>query len=203
MLKVAFVVAPVFLFLSVSVPAYAQGRGGVPMPIDGADEDRERLRKTDNRLNLRIGTASSDSNHRPTVCLEVRALARLSVEGCGTGSGFLHNAEGGELAHFRAKWALSRGVIAGGLWRAQLGVGFAELQLGADNPGFVLRPSGGVEATGPEASASAQWLKPVTGGWEMLVSLSAGMAWVPGAGELQVAQDTLQPFVAFEVGAGW
>jgi hypothetical protein len=68
----------------------------------------------------------------------------------------------------------------------------------------VIRPRpGSVEAVGPEASLSLQWLRPIGGGWEFLVNTSAGVAWIPGAGDLAEAQSTVQPFVSLELGVGW
>lgn len=157
-----------------------------------------------NRLNLRLGTASSDHTGRPTICMEVRAVSRLSFEGCGTGATVLHNEPGGEMAHFRAKWSVLDRAAARGLLRTQLGFGFAELAIDADEPGFVISPGeNGVEAVGPEASVSVQWLRPMGKGWELLINTSAGLAWIPGADELSEPQSTTQPFVSFEVGAGW
>jgi hypothetical protein len=174
------------------------------LPPDSGDSENAALERTSNRINLRVGAASTDSNGRPTVCMEVRAVSRLSVEGCGTGSGVLHSASGGEMAHFRAKWRLDSRPVRRGLLRTHAGVGFAELQIDADEPGFVVNPRpGSVEAVGPETSLSLQWLRPMGRGWELLVNTSAGVAWIPGAGELAEPQSTVQPFVSFELGVGW
>jgi hypothetical protein len=185
-------------------PVRAQAQPGGALPADPGEADRSVLERTQNRINLRVGAASTDSNGRPTVCMEVRAVSRLSIEGCGTGTGLLHSASGGEMAHFRAKWGLDSRVFQRGVLRTHMGVGFAELQIDADEPGFVITPSpGSVEAVGPEASLSLQWLRPVRGDWEFLVNTSAGLAWIPGAGDLAEAQNTVQPFVSFEIGVGW
>lgn len=173
-------------------------------PVDDGSEDEEVLERSKNRVNLRIGTASTDDNGRPTICLEVRAVSRLSIEGCGTGTGFLHSEAGGELAHFRAKWAIYRRTVQRGALQTQLGLGLAELQLDADEPGFVLDPDeNGIEAIGPEASIAVQWLRPMGKGWELVLNTSAGLAWIPGAGDLVEPQDSLQPFVGFDVGVGF
>lgn len=211
-----FVARSVGIFLSVAVEAGAQPRSPhaeptepVPVSADASDrgegdEGRALLRRTKNRVNLRLGGASSDENGRPTVCLEVRAIAGLSIEGCGTGSGFLHNEQGRSLTHFRGKWAVDRRVLAGGVMQTQLGLGMTELQVSTDRPGFVVSPEqGGVEAVGPEAMVGLQWLRPIDGGWEFILNANAGLSWIPGAEALIAPQDTLQPFVAFEVGAGW
>lgn len=209
---------PLALFLA-AWPAWATAQPGGPPAspaaqpfmepavdpaVDSGDSDGAALERTQNRINLRVGAASTDSNGRPTVCMEVRAVSRLSIEGCGTGSGVLHSASGGEMAHFRAKWRLDSRPVRRGLLRTHAGVGFAELQIDADEPGFVVNPGpGSVEAVGPEASLSLQWLRPMGRGWELLVNTSAGMAWIPGAGELAEPQSTVQPFVSFELGVGW
>lgn len=187
--------------------AGAQGALAQPYPPlheDDDEHDQEVVERAKNRLNMRLGTASTDRNGRPTICMEVRAVAQLSIEGCGTGTGFLHQESGGELAHFRAKWGVYQRVVSRGLLRAQVGLGFAELQLDADEPGFVIDPGeNGVEASGPEGSVSVQWLRPISRGWEFIMNTSVGTAWIPGAGDLSVPQDTVQPYVSFEIGVGW
>jgi hypothetical protein len=159
----------------------------------------------DNRINLRLGGASTDTTGVPTICMEVRAVAGLSVEGCGTGSGFLHSQSGGEMAHFRAKWQVFGRVAAGGTLRLQGGLGFAELQLDADRPGFDFgAPRGSsIETAGPEGSVSLSWLRPMGAGWELIANTTGGLAWFPHAGALATPQDRAQPFVSFEVGVGW
>lgn len=172
---------------------------------DGGGDTGEVARRAANRVNLRLGTASTDHTGRPTICLEVSAVWRLSVEGCGTGSGFLHSEPGAQLAHFRAKARVFQRAVQQGLLRVQAGVGFAELQLDADEAGFEFgTPTGRrIEAAGPEAALSLQWLRPLGKGWEFILDTSAGAAWIPHAAELAEPQDQMQPFVSFEAGIGW
>ncbi len=174
---------------------------------DGADEHADaRAAAAKNRINLRIGGASTDTIGRPTICLEVRAIAGLSLEGCGAGGGFLHHQEGAEVAHFRAKWLIHRRVFRGGQLRLHGGVGFAELQLADDAPGFRFgSPDGAkIETAGPEAALSIAWLRPLgDSGWELIMNMSGGMAWMPHADELVDPHSERQPFAAFEIGAGW
>lgn len=185
-------------------PAPPTPSAAAPGSDDSGDDDAALLRRSSNRANLRLGMASSDSNGRPVVCLEVRAVAALSLEGCGTGNGFLHDSPGASLTHFRGKWLLVQRVVSRGVLRAQLGAGLAELQIGSDRPGFVVAPDArDVEAAGPEGVLAVQWLRPMGGGWEFIVNTSAGLAWIPGADELDPGQGTLHPFVGFEMGAGW
>jgi hypothetical protein len=186
------------------LPSSPTGAAGDAARDGDTDAANARAAAVDNRLNLRVGGASTDANGRPTICLEVRAWSALSMEGCGTGAGVLHGEDGAEMAHFRAKWRVDRRVAWGGLLQTQLGFGLAELQLGDDDPGFRIRPSGRrVEAAGPEVSASVQWLRPVTQSWELMVTTTAGAAWIPGAGDLVEARSQAQPFVALDLGVGW
>ncbi len=171
--------------------------------IDDAEDAR--TGREQNRVNLRVGGALTDTTGIPTICMEVRAAGRLSIEGCGTGSGFLHSQSGGEMAHFRAKWQALGRVVGDGQLRLHGGVGFAELQLDADQPGFDFgAPRGSrIETAGAEGSLSLSWLRPMGAGWELILNTTGGMAWLPHADELSVPQARAQPFVSFELGVGW
>jgi hypothetical protein len=138
--------------------------------------------------------------------MEVTAYRSLSVEGCGTGSGLLHSESGAELAHFRAKWSFFEADTGSGTLRTQVAAGFAELQLDADEPGFVFgKPDDAepIEVAGPESSLSVQWLSPLGDDFELVSNVNAGLAWLPHAGELVVPQSRLQTFISLEVGVGW
>ncbi len=154
-------------------------------------------------LNLRVGAASTDANGRPTLCLEAAPPWILSVEGCGTGQGFLHDEAGRELAHFRAKLAFDLGESEGEALRLRVGLGFAELQIGDDDPGFVFSRADPVETAGPEAPLSLQGLLALGRGFELVANLVAGLALLPRAGTLRVPQSEWQPFAGIEVGAGF
>lgn len=158
-----------------------------------------------NRINLRLGAATSDSTGRPTICLDVRVVAGLGVESCGTGQGVIHDQTGSELAHFRATWSLVERTTATGTGRIRGGLGFAELQVGVDRAGFqfdepdIERGS----VAGPEASVQGQWLVPLAAGVEMVASATIGAAVFANADKLVTPQSNVQPFVSFEVGLGW
>lgn len=171
---------------------------------DGGDDRAERLSDKKNWFNLRAGMSNADSNDRPVYCLEVSVYWGLSVEGCGTGAGILHS-DGGELAHFRAKWSVIERKTGAGKVRAQLGAGFAELQLGDDEPGFVFGdPAAGSDsAAGPEGSMALQLLTHIGEGFELVTSATAGVARVPGADQLSVPQSETQLFASFEIGIGF
>jgi hypothetical protein len=175
-----------------------------PAADDGGEGAAERLNDDRHWFNLRMGLSSADANDRPTYCLEVEVALAISVEGCGTGAGILHG-DGGELAHFRAKWSPASRATRAGRLRAQVGAGFAELQLGDDEPGFSFGdPAPGSDsAAGPEASLGLQLLTHLGRGFELVTSASAGVAYIGGARELSVAQEPTQLFVSFEVGLGF
>jgi hypothetical protein len=157
-------------------------------------------------FNLRVGGSTADDNRRPTICAEVGIAFGVSAEGCGTGSGFLHRDDGGEMAHFRAKVRIARRPVRGGAVDLALGAGFAELEVGRDDPGFDFGAPGGVEPTsvaGPESSISAQYLAPLGRGFELIANASVGLAYFRHAPELAVPQSRLQPFASFELGVGW
>lgn len=156
------------------------------------------------RANLRLGLASSDAVNRPTVCLEVFALWATSVEGCGTGSGILHDEVGRQMAHFRVNVPVRRDAWFGGWSSVRVGVGFAELEVGPDRPGFDFGdPDQPNSVAGPDAAASVQWLRSLGSGVELVATGTVGVAWFSGAGQLQRPQDQAQPYIAFEIGAGW
>jgi hypothetical protein len=179
--------------------AYAQA------PADGGSEAAETSAPVANRFNLRLGSATSDSTGRPTICLDVRLAAGFGVESCGTGQGILHDETGAELAHFRATYAILTRATPSGTGRVRGGIGWAELQVGVDHAGFrfntpdVERGS----VAGPEAALQGQWLVPLAKGGEAIASVTAGAAVFANADQLVVPKSNVQPFVSFELGLGW
>jgi len=183
--------------LVVTSSAYADGEATEPGASNAASSP--------NRFNLRLGSATSDSTGRPTICLDVRVWNRLAVEGCGTGQGVIHDETGHELAHFRATWSLLEKTTPTGTGRLRGGVGFAELQVGVDHAGFQFDTPdlerGSV--AGPEASLQGQWLVPLGAGVEAVASATIGAAVFANADKLVTPQSNVQPFASFEVGLGW
>tara|TARA_R110002096_G_scaffold143328_4_gene299237 strand:+ start:1791 stop:2288 length:498 start_codon:yes stop_codon:yes gene_type:complete len=158
---------------------------------------------TQSHFNLRVGASTNADYERASICLEVTVWRKLSVEGCGNGSGILHKSDGGELAHFRAKWALWNASVSRGNVVLQGGLGFAELQVGADEPGFEFGVPSGESAAGAEGSLSLQYFAPVGKGFEFIASSAIGMAYIRGANALPTAPSKAQPFASFELGIGW
>ncbi|MEZ4368693.1 MAG: hypothetical protein R2939_20820 [Kofleriaceae bacterium] len=158
------------------------------------------------RVNLRLGGASTDHVDRPVVCVDVRVWAGFGIESCGTGAELLHHDEGRQMAHLRATAALVHGRVPGGVGRLRVGAGIAELQVGADVPGLVFgAPTDAARAAvaGPEAVVQGQYLVPLRGGVEAIASVTVGAAYFAHAHELGEPQERLQPLVSVEVGLGW
>lgn len=158
-----------------------------------------------NRLNLRVGMASTDDNGRPTICLDVKIAYRFGIETCGTGQAVLHDDPGTEMAHFRATYAFLERALWKGTLHARGGLGFAEMQVGIDHPGFQFGSPDADRGSvaGPEAALSAQWLLPLYKGFEFVVTGTAGLAYFAGANELVSTRSDVQSFVSIEAGVGW
>lgn len=161
---------------------------------------------TPNRINLRLGSSTSDSTGRPVICVDVRIWSGLGIESCGTGQGVIHDEPGHEMAHFRATWSILERTTGSGTGKLRGGIGFAELQVGVDHPGFHFGEPDRVErgsVAGPEAAVQGQWLVPLGKGIEAVASLTAGLAMFANADELITPQKNVQPFASFELGLGW
>lgn len=159
-----------------------------------------------NRLNMRVGSSTSDSTGRPTICVDVRVWSGLGVESCGTGQGVIHDEPGTELAHFRGTWSLLSTTTSTGTGRIRGGLGWAELQVGVDHPGFHFGSPDQIErgsVAGPEATLQGQWMVPLGAGVEAIASFTAGVAVFASADELIVPEDNVQPFASVEIGVGW
>jgi hypothetical protein len=192
------VIARALVLLVLATPAQARAQAdGTP----GAEAPPP----VANRLNLRVGGASTDHNGVPTLCLEITVVARATVEACGTGSGILHGEPGGEMAHFRAEWRLLQVAAGAGTGQVQLGAGFAELEVGDDRPGFQFGSPGADQAAvaGPEAALSVGWMRGVGRGFDLIANATVGAAYFDGAPELAVPRERWQPFASIEVGVGW
>lgn len=159
-----------------------------------------------NRFNLRLGSSSSDQTGRPTICLDISIVRGFGIESCGTGQAILHNEAGTEMAHFRGHYTLLTHATDSGTGRLRGGLGFAELQVGVDHPGFKFGDPDSVDrgsVAGPEASVQAQWLVPLKSDVEAVISLTGGVAVFGSADKLIVPQSSVQPFVSAEIGLGW
>lgn len=154
-------------------------------------------------VNLRLG--ASTGSKRLEMCLELSPLEAFSMEACGTGSEILHHENAPELAHFRAKYTLTQWKTEIGWLQPRVGVGFTELQVGADDPGFQFFGVGSraVETAGPEASLGIRGLYPLGSHFDLVGELSLSMAWLRYAPQLTMPQSQFQPAVSFTLGAGF
>jgi hypothetical protein len=154
-----------------------------------------------NRVNLRAG--ASTTADRAEICFEAAPVKWLAVEGCGTGSGFLHQDPDPEMAHFRVKARLASWQ-AGAAWiEPRVGVGFAELQLDEDAAGFQFFGTDGVSTAGAEGTAAVRALFPAGRGWEFVAELTLSMAYLPYAPDLVRPHSAWQPAAGFTVGVGY
>jgi hypothetical protein len=155
--------------------------------------------------NFRLGTSTFTRNGRPEMCLELAPHELISIEGCGTGAGFLHRDPAPELGHFRANLRLASWRTPYGWIRPQFGLGFAELSIDEDDPGFQFGGTGtrGIETAGPEATLSLRILMPLLSGVEGIVEVGVSGAWLPHAPDLIRPQSVFQPSAGVSLGVGF
>jgi len=165
--------------------------------------DDQATNETRTFANLRIGPSTSLLH--PQICAEVAPLDLVSIEACGTGSGFLHNDPAAEIAHFRGKVRLGAAHIDNVQVEPWLAAGFAELQVGEDGPGFDFFGTGqtGVETAGPDVGASVRALLPIGLGVELLGELGVGLAYFAFAPALLDPQAAFQPSASATFGVGF
>lgn len=156
--------------------------------------------------NLRVGGSTANGNRRPELCLELSPVSFLSVEGCGTGSGFLHGDPEPEVAHFRAKLRLLSFDREGwGTLQPFLAAGLAEAQVGEDDPGLQLTGTDArrVATAGPELGLGLRFLRPLASGFELVGDFNVGMAWLPHGPGLVKPVDTWLPSASLSFGVGF
>ncbi len=166
----------------------------------------ERSFTSRNYINLRVGGSTANGNGRPELCMELSPVAFLALEGCGTGSGFLHGDPEPEVAHFRAKLRLASFDIARwGTLQPFLAGGFAEAQVGRDDPGFQFKGTDrrGVATTGPEGGVGLRFLRPLASGFELVGDFNLSLAWLPYAPQLIKPADTWLPSASLSFGVGF
>lgn len=157
-------------------------------------------------VNIRAGAvaAQTSSGRHPEICLEASPWAPLSLESCGTGSGFIHDDPAPEMAHFRAHFKLADWTTGKTHLRPRVGAGMAELQTGKDAPGFRFSDAGGgISTAGPEALGSLQVVHPAGGGFELVAEAHVGGAYLAHAPELTPKFNAAQPFGGMTVGIGF
>lgn len=156
-------------------------------------------------LELRGGVDSMSEGRAPMICMEIGAWTYLAVEACGSGAGILHDQDIAEMVHFRLEGTIP--VVRQGRFElvVQPGLGFAEVQTGRDEGGFLFGPArtdDQNEGAGPEATASAKsrvWFHERAYG---TAELSTGVAWIESAPTV-LGGSTIVPSVTFTLGLGF
>ena len=162
------------------------------------------------KIALRMGfdasleSVNSLESPLPYVCGQAYASSRFSVEACGNGSGFLHQKDAPDTAHFRARYSVIQRGVQRSDWAVDVGTGIAEYQLGADKLGFSFGKAerGQREAAGPEATLSLtgrRWLSEIGYG---TMDVTVGGAYVAGA-PVVLGGSVFQQFGSISFGVGF
>jgi hypothetical protein len=140
-----------------------------------------------------------------TICAEASPLVFVSLDACGTGSGWFHQRPTTEMSHYRVEANLP--LARTGRFEALLqpGVGLAEVQRDGDAPGFRFERTAGpqqTEAAGPEATLSVRGR-----GWfhhraYASVEINAAVAHIPAAPQAVGSPSSTVPSAALTVGLG-
>lgn len=159
-------------------------------------------------VTFRVAPAPLDSSRKQQLCLDVPLFLGISIEGCGSGAGFLKAPTEPDIAHFRAKVPLGRAHVAGLTVVPGVVIGFAELQVGEDQAGFdfVGTGRGRTETAGPEVGASLRFLEKGTSsatGPVLVSELQLSLAWLPYAPDLLIPHGQWIGSLEWTVGLGW
>ena len=169
-----------------------------------SETKRYKAHTVQNHLNLRMGFSTATTNSRPTICIEGVVSKQGTVEACGTGYGFLHRELGIDFVHFRGKWRVYQQQFPHSQFTAHIGAGFAEIQLGEDQLGFVFTEnSEGIETAGPELALSMQWHQNIGKNTDLIIDLNGGAAYFHHGPSLMVPQTQFFPFLELSAGLGW
>ncbi len=181
----------------------------VHMPIDEHRRFKDRgetLRAPHLRAAVRVGANQDTDGSRQEICIGLAPSARWSLESCGTGAGFFGPASSGpDLAHFRLRYqAWSRSAGAGWLL-ADFQAGFAELEIGDDDPGFHFTSAGprGLETAGPSAGASLRWTQPLQNALYVFGEINGNLVYFHHAAQLIQPQSPWHPSLSLSLGLGF
>jgi hypothetical protein len=203
-MKAFAIVAGFFVSVSLSALARAEDpaedRGG----DGGGFFQPERAATARTYVDVRGGVSTTNEAGMPEVCFEGSPLKFLTLESCGTGAGLWRDDQGRQMMHIRAELQPFRFVLGGVALDPQLGLGFAEMQIGEDEPGFRFDSANGkMDTSGPELTLSLNAKVPMQLNLELVAELTSGLAYFPNAGELASPQEQLQPFTSLSIGLGF
>jgi len=158
------------------------------------------------RVEFRLGAAQDAVGAGVEMCLQVSPIKRLAIESCGTAAGFLFaHADRPDLAHFRVRLFGRTFAGLGGWLEPVVHLGFAELEIGEDAPGFVFNGVGanGNETAGPEAGMALRWRRKLAGAFAWQAELNGNLAYFAYADRLVSPQPIWLPSLSLTVGVGW
>jgi len=142
-----------------------------------------------------------------TFCGQVSPWRTISIEACGSGAGFWDGRSAvTEMVHFRLEGRVPVWSKGGAELSVEPGVGFAEIEQGADAPGFRFGAATSPdqrEGAGPEATVGLKARVWPHARVFATTELSGGAALVPSAPTVTGQQGPLVPFVLWTVGAGF
>jgi hypothetical protein len=156
-------------------------------------------------LELRGGIDTASAGRAPHICGEVAVLPWLALDACGSGATWFHQLPIDEMSHYRVEGTVPLAADGRGELWLQPGLGFAEVQRGADAGGFRFGEQtqpGQNEAAGPEATVSVKgraWVHERVFG---VVEANAGLAIVPAAPAV-LGQQPLVPSATLTLGLGF
>lgn len=154
-------------------------------------------------VDLRLGATSTETWTQ--ICAAGYPFEMLAIEACGNGSGFLHRQAAPEIAHFRGKARVLQHALGPVYVEPWVGLGFAELQVAADEPGFDFFGTGptDVETAGAEVGGALRGVLPLGAGFEVVANLDLSLAYFPKAPELVRPMNPWQPTLSADIGIGW
>ncbi len=158
-------------------------------------------------VELRGGIQGVGGGANAMICGEVGVWRYVALEACGSGAGFLFpDRLPTEMVHFRAEatipvWSKGRAEVV-----VQPGAGLAEIERGADAPGFLLGPARSPdqrEGAGFEGSLGAKarlWAHEKV---YITTEITGGAALIPSAPTVLGTGGPVVPFVTGTVGVGF
>jgi len=157
-----------------------------------------------NYFNLRVGASTLRDGGRTEICGEGAPTSWLSIEGCGNGAQLFFPDAPSHSSHYMAKLRIATFQLGLVPFEARAGLGFTEMEVGHDGLGYHFTSAGQGESTsGPETSASLRAFFPLGKGFELLVELRGGLAYLHYAPDLIPAQSRWQPSLSLTGGVGF
>lgn len=197
-------VAAAVLFSLGARPARADVPPGEAPP--GRDRESESPRSAPTRTYGSFAFGGSSGSEGAILCAELAPLPFLSVAGCGNGSGFLHHDAAPDLSHWRLNLTVTSLDLGAFSLQPRLQLGFAEMQVGEDTPGFDFASTNeaGTSTSGAEGGASVRAVWPLQdSGFEALAEVGLSAAYLPHAPALVRPQAVFTPSASLTLGLGF